>query len=544
MGNGIIKFYREKVKTSWKIAFISTMIIGFLTHTYKFTNQLLSHDSIYNYYSSQNMIQSGRWFLSIACGFSSYFDLHWLIGIFSVILISLTAVVIVDLFKMENPVLIILTCGLFITFPAITDTFYFSFTADGYMLSMLLAALAVRLSVIGEKRIWRLILSSVFICLSCAIYQAYVSFALVLALIYFMFELLSDEHSVKDHFIWIRNQIFIYITSMSAYLIIWKVCLYVQNVSPSHYAGIDNVTNVGSIDFLSAAINCVKNFVFFFIRYNFFELGITPWIFFSIALLISTAIIVIISIFKSELFKSKPKFILFLAAALLIPFVSFIWLFVSKQLLYDARLCQCLVLVFIFSATLCDKYIKCKINSIFCFVFVIFILNNIVSANIVYRYIERSNRHTYANAIEISSQIHSFDSGNEKYIFISGTLNTWEDDHDEYVRFTHITPISVMSNNLLHDHYIYSYLKNEIDFTLSYYKMNPDADMPSFFDAVDIDCRRYMPVPTSYTFDFPVCDLERQREIVETQEYKQMPCWPAADSVRVFGDTIVVKLSP
>lgn len=101
MGENIINLYKTKCRKEWKIAFISTLVIGLFVHIYKFTNYLPNHDSMYNFYSDQNVLGSGRWFLSIACGFSSYFDLPWINGIFALIYIALTSVIIIKLFEVK-----------------------------------------------------------------------------------------------------------------------------------------------------------------------------------------------------------------------------------------------------------------------------------------------------------------------------------------------------------------------------------------------------------------------------------------------------------
>ena len=75
MGEGVLKYYKTKIRKEYKIAFYSTLIVALLVHIYKFTNTLPNHDSLYNYYSTQNIIGSGRWALSLACGISSYWDL-------------------------------------------------------------------------------------------------------------------------------------------------------------------------------------------------------------------------------------------------------------------------------------------------------------------------------------------------------------------------------------------------------------------------------------------------------------------------------------
>ena len=63
MGTEFLQFYNEKIKKTWKLAFCSAFILGLFIHMYRFTNLLPNHDAIYNFYSSQNMVASGRWFL-------------------------------------------------------------------------------------------------------------------------------------------------------------------------------------------------------------------------------------------------------------------------------------------------------------------------------------------------------------------------------------------------------------------------------------------------------------------------------------------------
>ena len=158
MGEEMLHFCQTKLRKEHKIAFISTFTISMLIHLYKFANTLPNHDSVYNYYSDQNVLGSGRWALSWACGISSYWDLPWVNGLLSCVFIALTVVVIVALFKLKNPVLIGLIGALLAASPATTETFFFLFTADGYMIAMFLAASSVYLSRIEETRKSRLLL--------------------------------------------------------------------------------------------------------------------------------------------------------------------------------------------------------------------------------------------------------------------------------------------------------------------------------------------------------------------------------------------------
>lgn len=127
MGNELTEFYQDRIQKRWKTAFYSAFFLGLLIHIYKFTNLMPNHDGLYNFYSSQNMVASGRWFLSIACCLGSFFDLPWINGVLSLIFMGLTAAVIADIFDMENPCLIILSSGLLVSFPAITATMAYEF---------------------------------------------------------------------------------------------------------------------------------------------------------------------------------------------------------------------------------------------------------------------------------------------------------------------------------------------------------------------------------------------------------------------------------
>ena len=152
MGDNLVVFYREKVKPSWKTAFWSAFVLGLLVHIYKFTNMLPNWDGMHNFYNSQNMVATGRWFLPVACSFSSWYDLPWLNGLLSLVYIGITAAMVAEVFHMENPCLVILSSGLLVSFPAITATMAYEYTADGYMLAMVLASLSVcltRINVLG-----------------------------------------------------------------------------------------------------------------------------------------------------------------------------------------------------------------------------------------------------------------------------------------------------------------------------------------------------------------------------------------------------------
>lgn len=129
-------------KKEYIYLFVVTFLVGIVTHMYLFVNKLPNADAMTNFYFDQNMVTSGRWFLTVVCGISSYYDLNWIIGILSVFYLAVAAVFISEFFEVKSITCRICIGALLVTFPAVTATFAYLYTADGYMLAFLLAVLA------------------------------------------------------------------------------------------------------------------------------------------------------------------------------------------------------------------------------------------------------------------------------------------------------------------------------------------------------------------------------------------------------------------
>ena len=87
---------RTKIKNTWKIAFLSAFVLGILIHLPVMLSDIPNHDGLSSMYFDQNMITSGRWFLSVACGFSSYFTIPWIIGLIGLLWLALAAVALTE----------------------------------------------------------------------------------------------------------------------------------------------------------------------------------------------------------------------------------------------------------------------------------------------------------------------------------------------------------------------------------------------------------------------------------------------------------------
>ena len=514
MGENLIVYYKEKIPKSLKIAFYSTLIIGLFAHFYKFSNTLLNHDSVYNFYSNQNVMGSGRWFLSLACGISSYFDLPWINGILSILYIAISMMIIVKLFEIKNPVLIILCSGLLVTSPSITETFFFEFTADGYMLALLFSSIAVYLSRINQNNLLLNCISCLLLCLSCGIYQAYVSFALVLAILYFSYELFQNRYSKNEYLDWIKRQVIIFIIALLVYYVIWKLCLFIFNIPVNNYQGIDKVGQINISMLFNGFIKSIKNILLYFLQWNVFEHGFSTYSVLNIIFFCTLVIGLGTTIKESEIYKNKLNFFLLVLCALaFIPFAC-MWNFVSDSVGYRPMMLTCLSLLFIFTAIIYEKYSNINTSNIIGLLMALIIFNNVIIANISYFYMELCNQKTYAESIEMMSDIRYLENDNEieKIAIIGNNLEEVGLFNYDISNFKNRGQIHILSGGLektlLYDsEHVYLYLRNIHN--LEYEKV-----------------------------------LSNELKVLENDgRVISMRNWPSKDSIQVIDNILVIKLS-
>lgn len=256
------KLIQEKMGPYGRLAFLSTFIIGLLTHMSIMVSDIPNHDGLDSIYFDQNMIGSGRWFLTVACGISSYFSLPWLISLLAILYISMTSVVLVSLLKIKDKPLIIAMSGILVTFPAIASNFAYAFTMDGYMMAMFLCVLAVWL---GYRFKWGFIFGGLLLGCGMGIYQSYLCTSMLLC-IYMTGVILMEKGKVKDKAIAIAKLALTGVIGLGFYAVMLKILMNVQKVTLSDYQGINDMNQASRLgvagmikhvygDFISFTLN-------------------------------------------------------------------------------------------------------------------------------------------------------------------------------------------------------------------------------------------------------------------------------------------------
>lgn len=508
MGNDLIDYYRKNVKQTWKTAFAAAVIIGLCVHLFKFANTLPNHDSPYSYYDPQNIITSGRWFLTVACGISSYYDLPWLIGMLSILYLALTSVIVTDIFGIENPLVIILASGLLMAYPSITETLFFEYTADGYFLSMLLAAAASRITTMDRINVPRMLIASLCICFSCGIYQAYVSFALVLSACCFIVILLENSRPVKECWIWVGKQAAVYAMGLGAYYLIWQICMKAQGVTAGSYQGIDQVGSLTVSMILHGFVEIVEELMLFFFEWNVFRNGWSVYAALNGVFLTLMAASVGIACFRTGILRRVHHFVLMLLCLAALPLCMCMWCFASETVDYRPMMLGSTCILYIFTAVLLDRWGKPLLANLTGIILALVIFNNAVQANICYFYLDECYERTYATALEMVLRIRPAveETGATKLVIAGNIRPEVALDANEPTDRIHLLS-PVLEETLMFDHiHVTMILDHMYDLGL---EMVPDQEAG---------------------------------DLAQTELVAQMGEWPASDSLRIIGDTVVIKL--
>lgn len=192
---------------------------------------------MWNLYTDQNMINLGRQFLQYACGIGSYYDLPWLNGLLAIFYLSLTSVLVVEGLDIKSHINVVLTSGILLTFPSVITTFCYTFTLDGYMMAALFAAAAF---LVTDRKKWGFFAGIVFLGISLGIYQAYLSFAIVLCILRLLLDIL-EKNNIQEIIIKAVKYVIMGIGSYLFYQVTLNLMLKLQSVELSGYQGIDSI---------------------------------------------------------------------------------------------------------------------------------------------------------------------------------------------------------------------------------------------------------------------------------------------------------------
>lgn len=501
--------WKKQIKKEWVLAFGAAFIIGLLVHLPIMLSDIPNHDGLASMYFDQNMITSGRWFLTIACGFSSYFTIPWLIGLLGLLFLSLTSVALVEVLEIKNPVTVVLCSGFLVAFPALTSTFAYVFTLDGYMMALLLAVLAVLFT---KKYRYGFLGGALCLALSMGIYQAYLPFAVLLC-IYVIVVRLIEDGSVREKIRYILRYLCMGVLGMVAYFIFLYVLLFLQGKELANYQGINNLeggpaTGAGLFTILK---EMYRDFFAFTLKGGVLVNNVFSAL--ALGMLVLLTVCVLVKMVIARKWWKKPIFFVIIALlAVGLPIATNLILFISPDVTYHLLMRYQWVIYPILMLAFVERYGREDGKGailewgVLCAA-VVMIFNYAVTDNIGYSNLNKKYEKTYAYCLRLLDRIEQTEGYYQGIpIAMIGVVGDEEYPVTDITQSVTSGMIGIGGDSLL------------------YTSVNYEAFMKHYLGA---------------TLNF--LDADAMEDIYYSEEYIAMESFPGATSTKVVDGILYVK---
>lgn len=389
------------IRKEYRTAFAAAFVMGLLIHMPVLLSDIPNHDGLGSMYFDQNMITSGRWFLTVACGFSSYFTIPWVIGLLGLLFLSLTAVVFTALLELRDTVSVVLVSGLLVSFPALASTFAYVFTMDGYMLALLLAVLAVLCT---KKHKWGFLWGAVCLAFSMGTYQAYLSFAILLCM-YEVLLIFMEKGKFGGKLRASLRYLYMGVLGAALYYIILRILLLIQGKELASYQGINGIGRFSA----DAFMHIYRDFLSFSVKgnvlyHNIFSLAACIFLVCAVLFVLGRLIL------QRKWWKCPGFFVIIALAAVAAPFATNIILLISPEVTYHLLMRYQWVLYLILAVAFVNRYAGWDARGnlmqwlVFAAAFVL-IFHYAVTDNIGYSNLQKRYEKTYAYCMRLLDRI-------------------------------------------------------------------------------------------------------------------------------------------
>ncbi len=503
------------MKRETAVFFIVTFLFGLAAHALRITNVLSNDDNVLctpdGYGSS---FTSGRWALGWLGEFFTdtwgQFNLPAFNTLLTLVVLCAAAYVIVRLYEIQSLALSAAVGMVFISFPTITATLFFTFTSVYYAFAVLLAVLSVYLT---KKYKFGFFAGIVCLAVSIGIYQAYLPLAIALSLMLVIQEAFTPGADLKKSFLHGVKYVAVIVAGLAVYMVMLKAALAIENLELSTYQGVNEMGNLDLKMLPGLLLDTYKKFALLLVKDVW---GISATKVMRLCILLADLISIATGGYLLIAYRRKWYFYVFGAAlALMFPIAVNSIIIMCPTSDIGTLMAYALVCIFILPVVLLNiafkqekipwkKGMNLLYNLAFC-VLLLTSLNQAWTANGNYTQMYYNNQQTISYFDTLVTRIRSADNyRDENPVYFAGDritdlqfANSWAPYNEFFFTGAHKTDINSYART--------SWLENYLGFV---YKE-----------------------PTA----------EQIEQILADERFQEMPCYPDDGSVRVLDGVTVVK---
>ncbi len=260
----------RKLSGAVKTAFYAAFILGLAAHLYQFTNKLYNYDELANTPGGIGLsTEQGRWLLNwmgrfMRSVFGGSYSLPFFNGIFALLFLSISAGMVVSVFKVKSRLTAGLIGGLMTVFPAVVSMYFFMFLALYYAIGIFFSVYAAYLVVKYPKSIVGNIAAVIMIMCSLGVYQAYfpdtVCILLMVVILKAAFGNMKDKKEWKEFFLTIVRFLAVMAAGIVVYFLANKAVLAVTHIQLTSYQGGDTMGKITFAQLMDAVRHCYTSF--------------------------------------------------------------------------------------------------------------------------------------------------------------------------------------------------------------------------------------------------------------------------------------------
>lgn len=259
-----------------------TFICGLIAHGVMLFNKLCWHDDLDHGFSLllEKPVAMGRWMRAylawfVAKVFGGGYNLSMPLfhGLFSLLFIAAFSCIVAELFDIRQKGTRMVLCGLMVTFPVVTSTFGYMFTAPYYFLALVLSGAAVCI-IRNKTGPVRFLGGALCVCCSLGIYQSYFAVTVSLVVIRIIFDIADGKFTSLGEIVKrIVRDIGMCVVGLALYYVIWKVSMKLLGLAASDYQGISTIGETGLQAMLKGALRAYQRF---FLKFKLSEENVYP----------------------------------------------------------------------------------------------------------------------------------------------------------------------------------------------------------------------------------------------------------------------------
>jgi hypothetical protein len=201
------------------------------------TEFFLIHDTIYQHEALKDTVSSGRFLLGVFGSLSSDLHIPWINGLIILIFIALTSAAVVSLFDIKDKFTAGLISALMTVTPTIGYFIIYSFAGDAYAFALFCSVFALLLT---KRYKFGFIPGIILFCVSLAIYQAFIMFAISACVLIVFCDAISNNINFKYY----GRLIITGGGGVLLYLIVNYLILNVLNTDIASYQNIDSLVSI------------------------------------------------------------------------------------------------------------------------------------------------------------------------------------------------------------------------------------------------------------------------------------------------------------